>query len=261
MTENQRPWCRCHNIKTLHYFFQEVYANIRKGTKRKQLMTACHECGTPGIRPIKKTPEMQKDWLDTLPIISHTKYVDYRHSQHKGPRLYTLGAQLNKKTKTLSETLNRLKKDRRTQYGVWHLYKYKYEPNPFFGTPFEERWKSIKYGFLRFPADSIDTKQLCEIALRRAEHAKNPINLEPICEHPDKGQSFYPTQFFQRRDIDTKNIEYLLCIGYNKDYLIKVELDLDHIINPETQKMLSTIPEWEGQETFYTPKEQTREIS
>ena len=63
MNDNQLPWCSCHNEKTLHYFFRETAPSLKTGKTRKQLMTACHECGRPGNQAVKKTPEMRQDWL------------------------------------------------------------------------------------------------------------------------------------------------------------------------------------------------------
>ena len=95
MNHNQLPWCRCHNEKTLHYFFRETYPSIKTGKTRKQLITACHECGTPGNQAVKKTPEMRQDWLDSLPVLNMHEYNDYRYWNYQEPRPYPMGNQLN----------------------------------------------------------------------------------------------------------------------------------------------------------------------
>ena len=155
MNHNQRPWCHCHNEKTLHYFFRET-APDKNGRTRKQLMTACHECGSPGNQAVKKTPEMLQRWLDSLPVLSMNAYQDCRYypALYSKPRPYTIGSQLNKMERPLHEHLARMRKDRRTHYGMWFLYEENYEgPNKFWHDPFGEKWGMIKYGHLKFPKD------------------------------------------------------------------------------------------------------------
>ena len=252
MNRNQLPWCRCHNEKTLHYFFRETYPALKTGRTRKQLMIACHECGSPGNQAVKKTPEMRQDWLDSLPVLKMDAYQDYRYWLYDEPRPYTIGYQLNKKERPLHEHLKRLRKDRRTHYGHWFLYeKHLKEPNKFWHDPFADNWHKIKHGDLKFPEGSLILDEIVAIGLRRAVHAKHPLTLQPI-ENPER---WYPYQYYYRRDRETGYISYLVVIIFNEDYLVKVELDLDLIITAEIQGMLKIIPEWTERELPKHPEE------
>ena len=251
MNHNQLPWCKCHNEKTLHYFFRETSPH-RNGRTRKQLMTACHECGTPGNQAVKKTPEMRQDWLETLPVLSMDEYQDYRYWNYDQLRPYTIGNQLNKKVRPLHEQIKRLRKDRRTHYGLWVLYEKNIkEPNKFWYDPFADNWQRIKHGDLKFPEGSVILDEIVAIGLRRAEHANHPITLEPI----ENQLRWYPHQYYFRRDRETDYISYLVIIIFNEVYLVKVELDLDHILTAEIQELLKTIPEWTERELPQPPKE------
>ena len=261
MNHNQRPWCHCHNEKTLHYFFRETSPD-RKGRTRKQLMTACHECGSPGNQAVKKTPEMRRRWLDSLPVLSMDAYYEERYGWTAELRPYTIGSQLNRMERPLHQHIARVRKDRRTEYGIWFLYEENYTgPNKFWHDPFGEVWSMIKYGHLKFPKDAVDHRDLFHLGSRRAEHATHPHTLEPIFENPDARDLWYEPQFYYRRDLDTKYVSYLVCILFNEDYLVKIELDLDHIFNTEIKETLRTLPEWTGKELPLTPAEEIAEVS
>ena len=257
MNHNQLPWCKCHQIEKLHYFFRETSPSIKTGRTRKQLITACHECGSPGNQSVKKTTEMRQRWLDSLPVLSMNAYQDYRYGWTAEPRPYTVGNQLNKMERPLHEHIARMRKDRRTEYGFWFLYKENYQgDNPFWYDPFSDKWSRMKHGLLKYPAESVDYQQLITIGLRRAEHATDPHTLEPIFDEPGRADRWYPPQYYYRRDLDTKYISYLVCILFNEDYLVKVELDLDSIFNTEIKEMLRTLPEWTGKVLPLTPAEE-----
>ena len=73
MNHTQIPSCACEKQEPYHYLFK-----IHHGG-RKMLHTSCATCGRPATHATKKTADMPKDWLDSLPALPLREFMQYQY--------------------------------------------------------------------------------------------------------------------------------------------------------------------------------------